>query len=53
MVAERNIKDGTRDDKGNAFGFQRDADISTFKSLDQAWPFHSLTFHLKSRRGKK
>lgn len=34
--------------KGSAFDFQRDADISTFESLDQARPFRSFTFHLES-----
>lgn len=35
-------------EKSNVLDFQRDVDISTFASLDQAQPFHSLTFHLKS-----
>lgn len=34
--------------KANAFDFQRDADISSFESLDQARPFRSFTFHLES-----
>lgn len=31
-----------------AFDFQRDADISTFHSLDQPRPFRSFTFHVES-----
>ncbi len=32
---EGRIKDGALDDKDNAFEFQRDADISTFETLDR------------------
>lgn len=45
---ERTIKDRFPVEKSNPLDFQRDVDISTFESLDQAQPFRSLTFHLKS-----
>lgn len=45
---KKDISKTEPDDKGNAIDFQRDADISTLISLDQAWHSHSPTFHLKS-----
>lgn len=45
---ERTIKDRFPAEESNALDFQRDVDICSFESLDQAQPFHSLTFHLKS-----
>lgn len=46
---ERTTKDRFPAEKSNALDFQRDVDISSFEPLDQAQPFLSLTFHLKSR----